>query len=582
MAEEAGGRSAGWSGVWAVLLPGLVTVLGLQAWRAGLVLLRDGGAPAAVAAGAPFLLLPSVRARAAARGARRTAAELALGLAALRLAVQLGGPLTAGWYALVGVALFAGYLDAWSAAPGSPRQAVQALLLGFNLSLLDRVFTDTHDLCWRAGGGALAAVVVAALPVILLAGHAWLTESADRPEAGPLAVALPMVVVLVQLGLGHLSRVAALTGWSVPVAGLYLIAGNVLAVVVGTLYDWLHLALLRRRSRARTVRAVYWSVGGGVAALVAGGLAWRPLLATALLAGPSLIAVALVPLLRARPVGRRRQLGQWSVVWAWWLAAAAAAAAMTAAWPVAVTALLLFALAAPAVIHQRRPEPEPVREARWPLLAHLLIAVTAGLALVRVPGAGTDLYFELHDGAARVVSLDLSRWETTRRPGLEGSLAALRRVRGQVIVLRGLAGAYGGTFHDSAFWLGRRLGLNAATAPGVAGRLAVLAPVSPSVAAGPRPDLLVVAWRLADSALGLAGCASPAALPAADQALGDYPRRIICGPLGPAASLPGYTRARSTGAPDLLLVGPGIAPVPVRDTVRLTEPGGTALLEIRP
>ncbi|MCC7494890.1 MAG: hypothetical protein IT204_21245 [Fimbriimonadaceae bacterium] len=570
-----------------VVLLGVVGVLGWQAWRCA-VELWAGGELSGWLCGLPFLALPLLRRLAVVGGCLRSAALCAAALALLRLLSPLGGATGLVLYGLLGSGLYAACLDVYLAGDQPPRQTLQALLLGWVLAVGDRLVTSTADLQALGGHGSWLVSALLTLPALGLAVVVLRGPAGAAPRQVPSAVGVPLAVIGVQLGLAHPSRTASLTAW-LPwplLGGLVLLAATATAAGLG--YDALLRGLLRRRSGARLSRS--WFAAGGL--LLTGPLVFGWLvpqyLAWGLPAGALLAAGCLTVLLRARPIGRPRQVGEWSAVPAWWLAVGLSGLAVHDLWPALLALLALELFAVVAAWHPLRAATERAEPLCWPPV--LLTALVLLLGVARVLQAWLapwDLAGEVYERGVRVVAVDL-RGSAPNREALPRWAAQLQQLDPAILIVRGTRERSATGFCDAGLYLADRLGLTvAARYPGAE----VLARARPAVAYHLNDQLGVTIWWFGDRGFGLAAALEEpltgAELAAAAGLLAGLSHRVVLADLGSTTGSPlaGYRRVEEVVCtrPGLaLLVSPETQPVSVAPAPALDVPGLTALLVPRP
>ncbi len=250
----------------------LTVVFGLQMMRLLLPLfqqyLRDSVgigsltlAPIALGLFALGFLAPLVR---WSIGARRAMWVTVAGLATARVIEQISTSSAIDFAAAaVGVVLFLWFVPlAWAAARARGPEPLLRFGTGFLLGMAfdTALFAalGTLDLSWRAGVYPLMLVVfLAAVLMVLL-------QDFDAPDEGDAAwkEALPLLafgpwLLLQMLIVQNMARTAALTGWSLPVAAGWTVAGNAAG-----------LALIP--IGARTPRGVRWAGPGAALAFLAG------------------------------------------------------------------------------------------------------------------------------------------------------------------------------------------------------------------------------------------------------------------------------------------------------------------------
>ncbi|MFZ0546617.1 MAG: hypothetical protein WAM60_14315, partial [Candidatus Promineifilaceae bacterium] len=226
----------------------LVTLFGLQLLRVlfptFVFYLRDYRDlnPAAIAPIAIGVFALSFLAWPLARlGLPRALIITAVGVALFRLLVQLSGSAQSNFFfGSAGVALFLIYLPlALSCALGSKSEETAhlgfALLLGVALDTAVHSALMTYDLAWRKGIGS--AVVVFLLAVLILAAAWRLLNSGGslEPFDLPWRKALTFTafgpwLILQLIVFQNVARLAAVSGWPLPAAGLLVTFGNVVGL----------------------------------------------------------------------------------------------------------------------------------------------------------------------------------------------------------------------------------------------------------------------------------------------------------------------------------------------------------------
>jgi len=567
------------------LLPAFVFVLGLQAWRATLVVVaaRADAWGWVVGAGAVFLCVPLVQPAVQYLGPLRVAGGLGLLLAVARIVTAPFGAGAAPWYGLAGAGLFAAYLSLWPAAAPSRRQAGHALALGFTLHLCDRLGCGTLDVTWQRGwASTLQALAWSAPPLVL--GWRASRGPAGQARRTPLPLAMPLVVMLTTMAFAHPVRAAARLGWSLPQTFWVLAVGAVGGMILAGLSDQLLKVAFTRRHRPRPLRVVYqlWRSAVSLVALL-GLLLPGKALAWTLALGPAALLINLGAVQRARPIGRARRLGGLLPLVAWWLAAALCVAGRRELWPAALGLILLYAFATEALWHQERPDPATETFEWWTLPIHLLL-----LALVLVPAATRRPKVSdepLTQGLLRVALFDASGLE----PTVGRQTWALEDVTPRLALVYGARRADALRFDDPVYWLGRRYHLVVRRQK--AGPLAVLGALPPKQAQAVGARGLLGVWLLGpDNALAAgvlaAGDEGKRALGELVRAGREWPRVVLGGWLGPLPASPawrppaGYTDLlEGKGRGQVLLASEGIA----AESVERPAPGvATALVRIEP
>jgi len=584
--ETAAAESRGLDQVVEAWLVAATWLLGLQAWRAAVFWLGAGGLRPALAA-AVFGGLVLTRWLGDAIGTRRGAAVLLLTLALLRLTVQFVGPGAVLWFAVLGVALFAGALDL-HAAGARPQATLHGLLLGLSLVLTDRLLTGGYDLFWQPGGRAATQTCLLLVPVMAIAIAGTLGPAGGTPAPSPLAVLMPLAVPFVQQGLAFPQQVAQRLDTSVTRLGLMLAVATVLAVAAMPLVQYLYALSLRRRLWRKTGYQAYSTAVPAVAAAVALGLMWQPLATTTLLLGPLFLGLVVLAPAAARPVGRVRLSAGWATGLAWWLAAVVSYLAIAQP-PLLVIGLV--GLSGVALLSQPHPDrAEPLRPAVWPVLGTVpLLIVAIGAAIQAAPPPAGGMNIELADRGVRVATVDLAPGGVLQPERLSRQVRELRDLGARLVLVREPT-TDGSIFWDGAGWLARRLDLHCYRLPRREPPLAILAPAPPETLTSPAPDLLCATWRLETQSFGIGFCgaaADPEVVEAATAAMSGVERAVLLGPFGrrpPAVgykSAPNLTRGDQSAA-DSVWLGRGVQSVAAEPVVEVHESGVTGLLLVQP
>lgn len=583
MKSEGAAQSGAGPGVSEAWLPALTLALGLQAWRAALVLVGNGPLPPAAVGGAVLACLAPLPAVLLGRvlGPRRTAALLALLLAIVRALVAILGPSWVALYAYAGGALFMGWAAVWPSAILSRRQALETVFLGLALQLAEIAATDTFDLFWQGGLGPAMVGVLLTLPPLVLASVELGAARGAPWRDSPCALALPFLLGSYVAFLGRPVALADHLATGLPLAFSALAGGTLLGYVVLGAADQIYAALLRRRARPG-----WWLLWHAVRAALTAPLLLGPWFAggawLSVAFGPAAAAANLVPLFQARPVGRHRRLGGWAVGWAWLLAVGGAGLDGGRGWFVALAGLVLLGLATVASFHPERVGDTVDRPLRWPRLGFLLPVVAALWLALGAPARSRPVL--LPPGAVRVALVRVddrpprALWLLARRGAL------LAELQPQVVILRG-PDEHGHGVIDAAWWLARRLGLPVRPlAP--AREVAVLGPVGSLVRLA--PGGLREVWATEQTVLAAAAWdrdPDGERLAAAAAATREFARTILAGGSPPTARGESFTPPNGfrdiapADGDSLLLVSRGINVV---SADRPTEGLLTALLEVEP
>jgi endonuclease/exonuclease/phosphatase family metal-dependent hydrolase len=144
-------------------------------------------------------------------------------------------------FAAAGVALFAMFIPIALeiARPGRAGETGRfglALLLGVAADTAIHAGASTLDLSWQPGWVATVVILLLAIAALVLL---WLMSKAPKPEkpeswgwARILALAAYGPWLFLQLVIfQNVARMGAITGWSIPVAGLVICLGNVIGLV---------------------------------------------------------------------------------------------------------------------------------------------------------------------------------------------------------------------------------------------------------------------------------------------------------------------------------------------------------------
>ncbi|MBI5831329.1 MAG: hypothetical protein HZB16_03345 [Armatimonadetes bacterium] len=541
------------------LLPAFAWVLGGQAWRLAVGSLAHATLTPWLVVGVAAVFLPVLAAPSLTRHhtAPRAAAGAALVLGGLRLTAALVGPALAGAYGWLGLAAFALYLALWPAACPSRRQAGHALMLGLSLQLVDRILTATLDLAWRPGWWAMVSALLLTAPALIVARDGLRAEPGE-PRRSPLPLAMPLVLLACSVAVSHPTRLSEPLGLSLPTTFWVMALSIVVGMAVAGLTDqFLKSLAARSRTRPARLRAAYqaWRTTLTVIAVVGllSGAQWA--LRAAVVVGPTVVAINLAALLRARPIGRDRLIGGVLPLLSWWLTIALAAQSNDHFWPAAVALALLYGYATVSLLNQERVDPTHERVEHWTLLGHaLLLVVAAWPALARVAPpaahvlAGDRLTVAVVDAAGTPRSV-------ARR------LAAVSAARPDLVMLLGDRRGSGLRFDDSAWWLSRSLGLTVRLQS--RGDLALLARVAPLETSVVGANAMAGLWPLSgDNGLAAAVLDAPeresTTIEQVLPSLAPWPRRLLAGRVADGTPPPpGYDDLLAGEPCELVLWGAG-------------------------
>jgi endonuclease/exonuclease/phosphatase family metal-dependent hydrolase len=399
-------------------------------------------------------------------GLRSALAVTAGGALLLRVAAQLfTAPPVAFGIGIAGSACFFIFLPLLLGAArqhGAPRVAGFALafLAGLAADTALHVAAGSYDLVWQSGALPLVAVfLIAAAGIIALAR--LLPALPDRPADVPWRRAWPLLAFGPWLALEltifqNVARLAALTGWSLPAAGLLITAANIVALLVAA------------RAGAAWPR---WAALLAGAALVAVLVPGRPApLPAALLtfAGNILAALLLMRALSASAAAEERAglrrttltygLGQFLFILLFFAHNAPQNLVLPYSAPSVLPVIgLLFAL--PAALAPSQRKEEPIWTARALAVAALLLLLAPAALFLSwqapqpaIPSGAPELRFlqyNLHIG-----------FNTAGRLDLEGLAAVIEALDPDVVALQEVSRGWVITGSaDMLSWLSQRLGM---------------------------------------------------------------------------------------------------------------------------
>ncbi len=190
-------------------------------------------------------------------GSRRTLALAAIGLAVLRLALQISrDPAVNLIFSALGVTLFVVYLIEAACLAQRGRGAeslVLGLLLGVSADTALLTAAGTLDLVWRSGALAWVGVAALVLATLLLASLAVQSRTVRTipGRAPPGSWRLLFIgpwFFLQMLMFQNVARLAAISGWDLPWAGLWVWAVNTVGILAA-------LAVARGWMRSRLMVA---------------------------------------------------------------------------------------------------------------------------------------------------------------------------------------------------------------------------------------------------------------------------------------------------------------------------------------
>ncbi|MFC1846435.1 endonuclease/exonuclease/phosphatase family protein [Chloroflexota bacterium] len=175
-------------------------------------------------------------------GRRRSLVITAGGLGAMRLLAQIqyGEPIVNMVMAAIGVALFAMFLTIYLDSARLRGQAALSylaigLLLGFLLDTALSGLFGTYDYIYQGGVVPLiVAIVLVIIEMLLLSGH--IPDSNEKPSiAGTLPwLAIGLFFFLEMVVFDNIARLAALTGWALPIVFAVVLSGQLLGLFLAT------------------------------------------------------------------------------------------------------------------------------------------------------------------------------------------------------------------------------------------------------------------------------------------------------------------------------------------------------------